>query len=316
MYGDAGVSNSGDDFVWPLDMDEFHLYRYESPDGMNYTVSVDGLKFIEDFESDPPQSQVMAFHGEGGCGGDWVPNTKNEWDFVRYGTIESGERIVASDPPAGLLDPVTHADLDRFAVTFDSANYVYLDDITVQVTSGTPPVVLQTRRRENDEPDTVEIVLDRALSTSALTRFIFHDGVAVNVVEYAYQQVTDGACCEADGSCSVLTADGCPAIPGATYQGDGTMCLGDTTQNGIDDACDAGACCSTDDICQLLIPQECQAISGAEYKGDGTVCRGDQNGNGIDDACDAIPATSDWGLAVLTLLVLTAGTLILKRPAP
>jgi len=257
--------------------------------------------------------QILAFHGEGGCGGDWVPNMKNEWDFVRYGTIDSGERVVAGDPPNGLLDPVAHADLDRFTVTFDSANYVYLDDITVQVTSGETPTVLQTRRRENDEPDTVEIVLDRPLSTSALTRFIFDDGVAVNVVEYSYQQVADGACCQTDGVCSVHTAAGCAAIPDAAYQGDGTTCLGDLTFNGVDDACDSGACCSSDDICQLLNPQECQAISGAEYKGDGTRCRGDQNGNGIDDACDDIPATSDWGLAVLTILLLTAGTLILKR---
>jgi hypothetical protein len=37
--------------------------------------------------------------GLGGC--DFFPNTVNEWDFVRYGTISYGEQIIASDPPGG-----------------------------------------------------------------------------------------------------------------------------------------------------------------------------------------------------------------------
>ncbi|MGB2985637.1 MAG: hypothetical protein WBE26_07110, partial [Phycisphaerae bacterium] len=76
--------------------------------------------------------------------------------------------------------------LDRFTVTFDSPNYVYLDEITVEVTGGVAPVVTQTRRRENDGPETVEIVLDRPIPMGETTTFTFNDGVAVNVVEYTF----------------------------------------------------------------------------------------------------------------------------------
>ncbi len=71
-------------------------------------------------------------------------------------------------------------------MTFDSPNYVYLDEITIEVTGGVAPVITQTRRRENDEPDTVEIVLDRPLPAGETTRFTFDDGVAVNVIEYTF----------------------------------------------------------------------------------------------------------------------------------
>jgi len=39
----------------------------------------------------------------------------------------------------------------------------------------------------------------------------------------------------------------------------------------------------------------------------------DNNGDGIGDVCQGIPAISDWGLAALTLLVLTSGTIALRR---
>jgi len=48
------------------------------------------------------------------------------------------------------------------------------------------PKVIQTRRRENDDVDTVEIVLNRALPSGQLTRFIFDDGKTTNVVSYTF----------------------------------------------------------------------------------------------------------------------------------
>ena len=104
--------------------------------------------------------------------------------MVRFGTIDYGEQIVATDPPTGFSDPSLYADLDRFAVTFDAPNYVYVDEITVAVTGGEVPVVTKTRRRDNDDPESVEIVLDRPLAVGETTTFVFDDGVAVNVVEY------------------------------------------------------------------------------------------------------------------------------------
>ncbi len=92
---------------------------------------------------------------------------------------------------AGVLDPHDYPGLDRFTVTFDSANYVYLNDITVEVTGGDTPVVIQTRRLENGDPETVEIVLDRPLTTDQTTTFTLNDAAGtlsdsatVNVVEY------------------------------------------------------------------------------------------------------------------------------------
>jgi hypothetical protein len=130
----------------------------------------------------------------------------NEWDYVRYGTISYGERVVASDPPEGLLDARKHADLDCFAVTFDSPNYVYVNEIAVETTSleggpeaVAPPQVTATRRGDESEtaavngvvvnrnaPETVEIVLDRPIPMGATTRFTISDGTAVNVIEYTF----------------------------------------------------------------------------------------------------------------------------------
>ena len=185
MFGDSAVSFSGDDFVLGLDIDEFHTFRYESLDGINYTIAVDGRIFIVDAENNPNGFHALQLAGRGGCTLDIVPRV-NEWDFVRYGTIATGETIIASDPPAGFLAPQVYPGLDRFTVTFDAANYVYIEDVSVSVSGGIRPNVIQTRRRENTEPDTVEIVLDGPLPIGQTSRFTFSDGTAVSVVEYIY----------------------------------------------------------------------------------------------------------------------------------
>ena len=46
MYGDAAISFSGDAFITGLALDEFHTYRFESPDGHLYRISVDGIVFL------------------------------------------------------------------------------------------------------------------------------------------------------------------------------------------------------------------------------------------------------------------------------
>ena len=106
----------------------------------------------------------------------------NEWDYIRFGTIAAGEQIIGADPPSGstVYDPA----FNSFTVTFDAPNFVHIDDITVEVTGGDAPVVARTWRRENDGPETVEIVLDRPMPIGETTTFTFDDGVAVNVVRY------------------------------------------------------------------------------------------------------------------------------------
>ncbi len=185
MYADAAISFSGDDFIGGLEVDEFHTYRFESIDGENYWIAVDGKVFIVGVDSIPRTAHAIALRGGGGCDRPELA-TVNEWDFVRYGTISFGERVIASDPPEGFLDARKHAALDRFTVTFDSPNYVYIDDIDVSTSGGGTPVVTQTWRRENDEPDTLEIVLDQPIPPDQRTVFTINDGEAINTVAYTF----------------------------------------------------------------------------------------------------------------------------------
>ena len=184
IYGDAVISHSGGDFVTGLDLDEFHTYRYESLDGIDYTMAVDGQVFIDRSEDYPNASHYLQMGGTGGCVSDWIPDMVNEWDHVWFGTLSSDEQIVATDPPQGNLDPSVYADLDRFTVTFDAPSYVYLDDITVEVTGGIAPTVTQTRRLDNSDPEVLEIVFDGPLPLNERTTFSFDDGETVNVVTY------------------------------------------------------------------------------------------------------------------------------------
>ncbi len=119
MFANAAVSNSGNDIASGLSSTEFHSYRFESPDGIHYTVAVDGKVFIEDIDSTGIDPISFAFGGDGGCHPPPV-ETRNEWDFLRVGTLSTGELIVAADPPIGFLDPLQYAGLDRFTVTYDA----------------------------------------------------------------------------------------------------------------------------------------------------------------------------------------------------
>ncbi|MCH8243381.1 MAG: hypothetical protein IH897_12355, partial [Planctomycetes bacterium] len=156
MYGDAAISYDGGRLVSGLVINEFDTYRFESVDGSMFRWSVNGKVFWTGQDDSGNGAHFLQMLGIGGCKSDQIPNMINEWDFVRYGTISFGEKVIASDPPQGLVD--ARKPLDRFTVTFDSANYVYIDDILVETTGDESPVILMTRRRENDEPDTVEIV--------------------------------------------------------------------------------------------------------------------------------------------------------------
>jgi len=336
MYGDAAISFSGDDIVEGLDIEEFHTYRFESLDGINYWIAVDGLIFIVNADNSPTGGHKLQFSGRGGCLGDEIPNMKNEWDFVRYGTISYGERVIATDPPAGYLDPGVYSGLDRFTVTFDSANYVYIDDITVEVTGGTAPPavgsavrttvpkVIQTRRRETDDVDTVEIVLDGPLPVGQRTRFILDDGQATNVINYClgFGPSCGDGCCNVGEDCTtcpqdcIECGDGC-CVPGedtCNCPADCSTDCGDGCCNGTEDCtncttdcntCGDGCCVSGETACTCLAdcPAQC---------GDGCCSPGETFETCPAD-CEAIPAASTWGVAVLTFLILTTATVLLRR---
>jgi len=192
MFADASVSFSGNDFVLGLDPSDFHLYRFESLNGSMYNFFVDGTHLASGMGNQLRISDFLQMGGTGGCNLD-IPVRVNEWDFVRYGTISFGEQIVSTDPPNGFLDAREHVGLDRFTITYDSPNYAYIDDTTVESTGVVSLQVIATRRLDNGEPDTVEIVLDQPIPLNATTRFTFNDGIAVNVIEYIFAPSdTDG----------------------------------------------------------------------------------------------------------------------------
>jgi len=143
---------------------------------------------------------------------------------VRFGTMGSGERLTGSTPPGGFVDARRFAPLDRFTITFDAPNYVYLDEISVE-TAGDAHEVTRTRRLEDGAPETVEIVLDRPIPYGATTRFTLDDGEAINVVEYTFAPGdTDG-----DGDADLRDA--------AAFQ----CCFGRTSATGVCAALDTNA---------------------------------------------------------------------------
>lgn len=189
MYGDATFNQSGDFFVTGLSLNVFHTYRYESLDGINYRVAVDGRVFIVQTENNPNGFHYVQLIGRGGCNSDQFPNMVNEWDFVRYGTIASGEQVVGTDPPSGLLGPGAYTPFTTFRVTFNAPNYVYINDIAIEVTGGTAPIVTATQRTDTGGPETVEIVLDRALPANQRTRFTLSDASGTQTIDYDFRAV-------------------------------------------------------------------------------------------------------------------------------
>ncbi len=279
-FGDAVASNSFDDVVTGLQPNAFHIYRLETLDGLNYCFAVDGTVFTC---NDTLHTGNPAYLQTGGGGGCSKPPTVNKWDFIRYGRIAEGEAIVASDPPAGILDAAQYSGLDRFTVTFDQPNYVYVDEIAVgtealrhEATKGgffelrtsnfelpPPPAVIATRRLDNGSPETVQIVLDRPLEVGVTTRFTFATGGTPNVVEYTL--LASGACCLADGTCAT------------TYEPD---CAG--TFHEQTDCPPPSACCLPGGTCASLSPLCCTDHGGTPQE---ALCDADADGDGIDAAC-------------------------------
>lgn len=201
LYGNAAISQDVASFVLDLALNKFHTYRFESLDGVRYQMSVDGRIFLLGERNKPGNADYLIMSGVAGCPSDQIPNAENAWDFVRYGRVEYGEQIVASDPPAGFVDAREHPVLDRFTVRYESPNYVYLDEITVEVTDGVAPIPLQTRRLDNGPSDIVEIVLDRPIPFNATTRFVFNDGTIEQDIEFTYARG------DADGDGFVTVSD-------------------------------------------------------------------------------------------------------------
>jgi len=319
MFSDTAFSGSGGFFIQGLDPNAFHTYRYESVDGTNYRVSVDGIVFIDQPNTPSPGgASLIQFRGSGVCTINNVtiaPIVINEWDFVRAGTVSFGETIVATDPPTGFVNPSDFPNLDRFVVTFDAPNYAYSENITIGLTGGIVPLLSKIRRRDNDDPNNLEIVLTRPLPMGETTTFTFNDGVASSVVSYTYGCPNPADNVDTDGDGVVNCLDGCPNDPNKTLPGQCGCGIADTDTDS-DGTADCHDGCPTDP--NKIAPGQCgcgQPDAIADSDGDGILdcidqCPGvndtiDLNQNGVPDCTEAIPAVSTWGLVVLTLLLLT-----------
>lgn len=77
LYGDSIITFSGAAFVLGLDMNEFHTFRFESVDGINYSRSVDGQEFVERLDVDNGGHFVQMW-GNGGCSIDYFPQYEKQ----------------------------------------------------------------------------------------------------------------------------------------------------------------------------------------------------------------------------------------------
>ncbi|MGE0303341.1 MAG: DNRLRE domain-containing protein [Phycisphaerales bacterium] len=85
------------------------------------------------------------------------------------------------------------------------------------------------------------------------------------IITYSLPPAT-GACCDASGSCTVLTASACGAA-GGSYSGDNTTCSPNLCPQ------PTGACCLTSGLCVSVTASDC-AAQGGDYRGNGTLCSG------------------------------------------
>ncbi len=106
-----------------------------------------------------------------------------------------------------------------------------------------------------------------------------------------------GSQCCTDDSSLFGCQDGEPCSPIA--------CPPEVLPGSEDDEESIGACCLSDGGCMETTQYECDSIDKGKYQGDGAMCE--------NVACTAIPAVSEWGLVVTALLMLAAGTIVLRR---
>ncbi|MBI1825073.1 MAG: hypothetical protein HY287_14940 [Planctomycetes bacterium] len=337
-YGDFAGTPAFNGSISGLDLDQFHTFRFESTDGSHYTLSADGTIFITGVDQGYIAYDYLQFYAHSGCPTVPLPLKIDELDYIRYGSIGSGEAIVSTDPPAGILGSSLNPNLNQFRVTFDNPNYVYINDVSVQVSSGTAPKVIKTRRQDNGPPETVEIVLDRALQLGVTTTFTFATGGSPNTVTYTLVQT--GACCQSDGTCTQSTDTDCAAA-GGSFSADGSCstptgcCLSGGTCRNLTEACCslAGGTSTSNGLCEGDADHDgvdgmcgdiCPYDPDNDIDGDGlcgdvdpcpTLNPNDANHNGIPDCQEPtpIPTTNQWGLTILALALFIAGKIYLPR---
>jgi len=144
--------------------------------------------------------------------------------------------------------------------------------------------------------------------------------IGASGIIYHIVSIPTGACCQTVG-CTIATQADCASF-GGIYNGDHSICLGDTDGDGVDSLCES---CPNDPakidpgICG------CGVSDSADADLDGVPdcidqCPGlddkiDLNGDGTPDRVEHIPTMSQWGLAILTLMLLVGAKIIYGRSA-
>ncbi len=116
-----------------------------------------------------------------------------------------------------------------------------------------------------------------------------------------------GACCLADKSCIVDVLEGTCTNLGGSHLGPGSICLGDSDGDGVDDQCDN--CPGVDDATFGILVC-CDTASHCESDAD---CG---PGGQCIPACQCpgeIPTMSQWGMLILALLLMVAGKMYFGR---
>jgi IPTL-CTERM motif len=268
LEGDLVEGGGGGQVISGLPLDEFYTVRFESRNGLDYEWTVDG-RVLRTATGNGGLADLIGFGGFGCVTRDPAIPLRDEWDFVRYGTISDGEVIMSSNPPAGDVDVNTYPNLDRFTVTFNTPGFVQIDDIIVTVADASdPPIVLWTKRMDNDTADRVQIVLDRPLTIGTTTTFTLDTGGDPQVVTFTYLSL--GACCFSDGSCNDSEESQCNTNGGSFSSGE---------------SCESTrGCCYDDGSCLDLAPACCQ-IDGGIPAPAGIFCDNDPDGDSLDAAC-------------------------------
>ncbi|MGB2986918.1 MAG: IPTL-CTERM sorting domain-containing protein, partial [Phycisphaerae bacterium] len=115
-----------------------------------------------------------------------------------------------------------------------------------------------------------------------------------------------GACCTAEGCEDTIASD----CDGEFFEG--LFC----SMRPCNPPGPCVACCLEDGTCIRRDVLGCEEFPGTAIPDPNWVCWGDSNQNGADDFCEGIPTVSEWGMVAMTLLMLTAGTLVLKHRRP
>ncbi|MDY6837243.1 MAG: Ig-like domain-containing protein, partial [Thermodesulfobacteriota bacterium] len=168
--------------------------------------------------------------------------------------------------------PVAHDDLETTDQDTPVSINVISNDVDVDGTTDPTSVAILSGPSEgsviNNLDGTVTYTPDTGFTGNDAFTYTVQDneGATSNeaTVTVMVLEITAGACCMPDGSCTEGSATEC-ASAGGTYQGDGSDCASANC------AQPEGACCMPDGSCTEGTSSEC-ASAGGSYQGNGTDC--------------------------------------------